>query len=207
MRSNKKEKMADDKKKYRWSDDKVGLLIDLFEERPCLWDIAVPSNSKRDVKEKALSEISETLGMDIPTIKAKWSSLRAQYRCESAKENKNKSGQGTDELYESKWIFFQKMCFVEQTKKNAKSNSTLQLLNDDDDDEGTHDNMSWEPKANSPGDAPGPSKRRKKTLEETKNALLSKCVGILEQPIVQPQPTPIEPFAVYISKQLESLDP
>ena len=103
--------------------------------------------------------------------------------------------------------FFRRCVLWNKLKKNAKSNSTLQLLNGDDDDEGTHDNMSCEPKANSPGDAPGPSKRRKKTLVETKNALLSKCVGILEQPKVQPQPTPIEPFAVYISKQLESLDP
>ena len=76
-----------------WASDR------LVRERPCLWDIAVPSYSKRDVKENALSEISETLGMDIPTIKAKWSSLRAQYGRESAKVNKNKSGQGNDELY------------------------------------------------------------------------------------------------------------
>ena len=44
-------------KKFNWDDKDVEKLIDLYEERPCLWDIA--RYSKRDIKEKALSEIKE----------------------------------------------------------------------------------------------------------------------------------------------------
>ena len=43
--------------KFRWDDEDVDKLIDLYEARPCLWDIADRSYSKRDIKEKALSEI------------------------------------------------------------------------------------------------------------------------------------------------------
>ena len=42
--------------KFRWDDEDVDKLIDLYEARPCLWDIADRSYSKRDIKEKALSE-------------------------------------------------------------------------------------------------------------------------------------------------------
>ena len=41
-------------KKFNWNEDDVEKLIDLYEARPCLWDIADPTYSKRDIKEKAL---------------------------------------------------------------------------------------------------------------------------------------------------------
>ena len=58
-----------DHKKIRWDDEMVDKLIDLYEARPCLWDIADPTHSKRNLK--ALSEIKEQLGMEITAIKAK----------------------------------------------------------------------------------------------------------------------------------------
>ena len=38
-------------KKFNWNEDDVEKLIDLYEARPCLWDIADPTYSKRDIKE------------------------------------------------------------------------------------------------------------------------------------------------------------
>ena len=46
----------------------VDKLIDLCEAGPCLWDIADPTYSKRNVKEKALSEIKEQLDMEISLV-------------------------------------------------------------------------------------------------------------------------------------------
>ena len=83
--------------------------------------------SKRDVREKALSGIKEELGIEINTIKSKWNSLRAQHGRELAKESKTKSGQSTDDVYEISWPFMEKMRFVEQVKKTARSTSTLKL--------------------------------------------------------------------------------
>ena len=102
--------------KFRWEDEDIERLIDLYEARPCLWDIADPTYSKRDVREKALSEIKEELGIEINTIKSKWNSLRAQHGRELAKESKTKSGQSTDDVYESSWPFMEKMRFVKQVK-------------------------------------------------------------------------------------------
>ena len=85
-----KEGSSGSQKKIRWDDEMVDKLIDLYETRPCLWDIADPTYSKRNVKEKALSEIREQLGMEITAIKAKWNSLRAQRGRELAKKIKLK---------------------------------------------------------------------------------------------------------------------
>ena len=63
--------------KLRWKDEDIERLIDLCEARPCLWGIANPTYSKRDIREKALSEIKEKLVIEINTIKSKWNSLRA----------------------------------------------------------------------------------------------------------------------------------
>ena len=65
--------------------------------------------------------------MEITAIKAKRNSLRAQHGRELTKENKTKSGQSADDLYESSWQYMEKMRFVEQVKKTAKSTSTLRL--------------------------------------------------------------------------------
>ena len=56
--------MADNKKKYRSAGEEIDRLIDLYEERHCLWDIADKSYQKRDMKERALSEISEELDIE-----------------------------------------------------------------------------------------------------------------------------------------------
>ena len=65
--------------------------------------------------------------MGIATIKAKSNSFRARHGRELAKENKTKSGQSADDLYESSWKYMEKMRFVEQVKKTAQSTSTLKL--------------------------------------------------------------------------------
>ena len=37
--------------KFRWEDEDIERLINLYEARPCLWDIDDPTYSKRDVIE------------------------------------------------------------------------------------------------------------------------------------------------------------
>ena len=107
--------------KFCWEDEDIERLIDVYEARHCLWDIADPTYSKRDVREKALSEIKEELGKETNTIKSKWNALRAQHGRELARESKAKTGQNTDDINESSWLFMEKMLFVEQVKKTAKS--------------------------------------------------------------------------------------
>ena len=41
------------KGKKTWSDDEIEILIDLYESRPCLWDIFSKDYCKHDMKEKS----------------------------------------------------------------------------------------------------------------------------------------------------------
>ena len=111
--------------KFRWEDEDIERLINLYEARPCQWDIADPTYSKRDVREKTLFEIKEELGIEINTIESRGNFLRAQHRRELAKESKTKSVQSTGDVYESSWPFMEKMRRTSQ--KTARSTSTLKL--------------------------------------------------------------------------------
>ena len=194
-------------KKHRWEDEELGQLIDLYEERPCLWDIAEKNYAKRDIKEKAISEISVELNIDIPTIKAKWNSLRAQHGRELAKENKTKSGQSTDEIYESSWPYMEKMRFVEQIKKTAKSTSTLKLSSGNDADNDLNINSDPEESLDTTEFVKEKSSKRKRiTQSDEKQKLIAKCINVLDKPATQPQPTVTDPFALYVSEQLKDLD-
>ena len=102
-----------------WADEEISLLIDMLEEKPCLWDV-----TKRDVKEIAYTEIS-FLDTNIESIKAKISGLRAQLGREVAKVNKTKSGQSTGEFYASSWIHYDRLSFLLPVIKSSKIRDTL----------------------------------------------------------------------------------
>ena len=83
-----------------WMDEEISLLIDMLEEKPCLWDVFDKEYTKRDVKEIAYTEIASSLDTKIEPIKVRINrlGLRGQLGREVAKVNKTKSGQSTDEL-------------------------------------------------------------------------------------------------------------
>ena len=81
--SRKKKAKAEEKKS--WSDEEVGDLTDLFESKPCLWNIHDPSYAKRDEKELAYSSIAEQFETTIQAIKAKLNGLRTQFGREMSK--------------------------------------------------------------------------------------------------------------------------
>ena len=202
-----KEGSSGSQKKIRWDDEIVDKLINLYEARPFLWDMADPTYSKRNVKEKALSEIKEQLGMEITAIKTKWNSPRAQHRRELAKENKTKTGQSADDLYKTSSQYMEKMRFVEQVKKTAQSTSTLKLselslsaeVSDTEIDLQNDSFNSSEPLVEKS------SKRKRPNSNEGK--LIAKCIDVLDRPKAQTLPTKEtpDPFALYILKQLKSL--
>lgn len=193
--------------KLKWNDELVEKLIELYEERPCLWDISDRSYSKRDVKEKALSEIKEELEVELSLIQAKWKSLRAQYGRELSKENKTKSGQSVDELYESSWTFMQKMKFVEQVRRTAKSTSTLNLSTGTStfDEESDKEEESMVSVTSTP-DLPKQIKKKRVNTNEEKQKLIAKCIDVLDKPKSPKRPLIEDPFALYVSDQLKDLD-
>ncbi|XP_076257093.1 uncharacterized protein LOC143194295 [Rhynchophorus ferrugineus] len=103
--------MANEKKV--WSNDKLFLLIDLYRERPRLWN---PKHSEYKLKTKRnddWAEIAKILDDNVTDIKKKMESLLTSFRRERQRcEDSNRSGSGTGEIYKSKWFAFAKMMFL-----------------------------------------------------------------------------------------------
>ena len=98
--------------KKKWTDDEIQDLIELLEEKPCLWDIFSKEYTKGEVKERAYAELAEHFDSSPATAKAKINALRTQLGREMAKESKTKSGLATDEKYVSKWMFYEQLKFL-----------------------------------------------------------------------------------------------
>ena len=65
----------------------------------------------KDKRAKALEEIEDVIGIPPNEIKTKIVSLRAQLGRELAKVSKVRSGQSTDELYKSSWVYWERLQF------------------------------------------------------------------------------------------------
>ena len=67
----KKDKKADDKSKAAkdWTEEEINSLIELLENKSCLWDTYHKDYKKRDLKEIAYSEIATALDTTIPSVK------------------------------------------------------------------------------------------------------------------------------------------
>ena len=114
-----------------WTDEEISLLIDMLEEKPCLWDVFDKEYTKRDVKEITYSEIASPLDTNIKSIKAKISGLGAQLGRKVAKVNKTKSEKSTDELYASSWIHYDRFSFLFPAIKSSKGRDTLKCKNEE----------------------------------------------------------------------------
>ena len=195
---NKKENQGNTAKKTKskgekdWTNEEVSLLIDMLEEKPCLWDVFDKEYTKRDVKEIAYTEIASSLDANIETIKAKINRLRAQLGREVAKVNKTKSGQSTDELYVFPWIHFDRLSFLLPVINSSKSRDTLKHKNEEENEEVEETRFS----------TPG---LKKKSIAERKLELLSKCTeGITKKP-VEPADSKHSAFALYVDEKLSQL--
>lgn len=175
-----------------WLDDEVSLLIEMLEERPCLWDVFNKDYSKRDAKDVAYNEIADVLQCNVNSIKTKINGLRAQLGREMAKVNKTKSGQSTDELYVSNWTHYKSLAFLQSVMKASNSKNTLKQPNEDLDTEYT--------------DVPEISRKKSKTIAERKIELLTKCTDAITSSSKESQSQGVKrtAFATYIDEKLST---
>ena len=89
----------------KWAHEEILKLIELYEARPCLWDVSHKSYHLRDIREKALDEMATELETTVKEIKSKLLNLRSQLGRENMKVKKTKSGQATGELYKPNWTY------------------------------------------------------------------------------------------------------
>ena len=54
-------------------------------------------------------------------------SIRTQYSREREKTKKRKSGDGTDDIYQSKWVHFERLIFLDVHLNPKTSQSNLQV--------------------------------------------------------------------------------
>ena len=175
-----------------WTGEELSLLIDMLEEKPCLWDVFGEEYTKRDVKEIAYTEKASSLDTNIESIKAKINEFRAQLGRELAKLNKTKSGQSTDELYASSWIYYDRLSFLLPVIKSSKSRDTLKRKNEEENEEVEETRFS----------TPG---LKKKTIAERKIELLSKCTEAITKKPVESADSKHSAFALYVDEKLSQL--
>ena len=112
-------------KSRRWCDAEVDRLIELLEERPCLWDVFCKEYHVREKRERAYEEIENKLEIDLNDIKTKIVGLRSQLRRELSKTNNKKSGQGLGDNYKSNWIYWDSLQFLVPVMQARKSKDNL----------------------------------------------------------------------------------
>ena len=127
LRGKAKEKAKEnDVEVKKWTNEETCMLIDLFEERPCLWDVFDKNYHMRDKRDMAFKEIEAKIDFSVAEIKAKISKLRSQLVREISKCTKTKSGQSTDELYKPTWTYWHKLQFLRPVMQPGKSRDNLQ---------------------------------------------------------------------------------
>ena len=109
----------------KWTEGETTSLIDLLEERPCLWNIFEKSYHSRETREQGFEESQSTLNISMVDIKAKIVSLRAQLGREIAKTKATKSGQSLTDSYKSSWIFWERLQFLTPALNAGNSNDNL----------------------------------------------------------------------------------
>lgn len=80
------------KKPRKWTELEIDTLIEMLEERVCLWDVSCKAYHMREKREKAYAEINEALDISVVDIKTKITGLRAQLGREINKIRKKRRG-------------------------------------------------------------------------------------------------------------------
>lgn len=103
-----------------WSREKICELIEEFKTKEVLWDSSNMEYKNKQKKSDAWQEIAENINAEKSEVEKKVKSLIGQFQRET-KKTKTKSGDGTDDTYDSKWFAFKNLMFL---KDKTKPHST-----------------------------------------------------------------------------------
>ena len=195
------------KETKKWSNDDVSLLIELLEERACLWNVYDKSYHLKDVRDRALNEMSDCLDASPADIKTKILTLRSQLGREITKVNRTKSGQSTDQLYRSTWMYWDRLQFLRPVLQPGKSRDSLQgSLNDTENENPELDKTSDGDHSKSAPRQTSTPKLKKGALEEKKVELMNTCIAALKEP-ANPAKQPDQcHFSLFVREKLQSFD-
>ena len=148
--------------------------------------------------------MSGSLDASLAEIKTKTLTLRSQLGREISKVNKTKSGQSTDQLYKSTWIYWERLQFLRPVLQPGKGRDSLQgSLYETENDNPELDKTSDGDVSKSAKSQNSAQKLKKEAMEEKKVELMNTCIAALKVPKKQPEQCH---FSLFISEKLLSFD-
>ena len=187
----------------RWSNEDTSLLIDMLEERPCLWDTGSKDYQSRDKRAKAIEDMQDVIGLSPNEIKLKITSLRGQLGRELAKVSKAKSGQSVDDCYKSTWIFWERLQFLRPVMQPGKSRDSMQSSSENSPEPPLEITVDLEESSST--STPSSQKSSKSSVEAKKHELLATCINVLKEPVSKPKGKE-DHFALYVAQKLDGFD-
>lgn len=113
-----------------WTNAKVCELIELYRDRPVLWDFRLKVYKDRNKKQDALPEITDTFGVDKQVVEKKIKNLVCHFLREIKRERESsKSGAGNFDVYKSKWFCFNNMLFLKDLNTPNETTDTITQVN------------------------------------------------------------------------------
>ncbi|KAF5299150.1 hypothetical protein FQA39_LY02323 [Lamprigera yunnana] len=109
-----------------WTNAKVCELIELYRDRPVLWDCRLKEYKDRNKKQDALQEIADTFGVDKQVVEKKIKNVVCHFLREIKRErDSSKSGAGNSDVYKSKWFCFNNMLFLKDRNTPKETTDTI----------------------------------------------------------------------------------
>ncbi|KAK3883288.1 hypothetical protein Pcinc_002881 [Petrolisthes cinctipes] len=118
-------------KSCHWERKETLLLIQLYRQNPCLWNVKADVYKDRNKRVSAINKITAELqksgvSASASEVKKKIESIRCQYRRELRKQEKSKkSGAGADDIYTPTLWCFNDLCFLNDGDNMRDSVSNL----------------------------------------------------------------------------------
>ena len=113
-----------------WTDANVLALIELYRNRPILWNCQLEDYKNKNFRHDALLEIASHLGVEKGKAENKIKYLQTNLARELKKEKKSEgTGTGGAKMYKSKWYCFDALMFLHDTKCSHNKMCWMRLLN------------------------------------------------------------------------------
>lgn len=114
--------------KKEWLKSEVDDLINVYRSKPELWDVKNQVYKDRVKKKDAFKEIADKFCTSVEEITRKIHNLRNQFNNELKKSMKKKSGQGSDDLYVSKWPYFKSLSFLKTSLETRATSGNINTV-------------------------------------------------------------------------------
>ena len=110
----------------RWTDENIRKLIQLWSEKPALYDTKHDSYFSKNKRREALDQIIEEMGMSEKDIQQKMVSLRTYYGSQQRKKIAWESDPTKTTSFKSRWQFWIPLDFLQDHMTQKQSDTKMQ---------------------------------------------------------------------------------